>query len=232
MTRALEKMAFGLVIGIAATSTTAQSNIHAKPNSNAYLQDSRGVIARGQDGLCWRTAYWTPADAVPGCDGELVPPIVNPTAPTIVPPPQVAQSPAAHAHAAPTAPKRCDFSVTLDGDQVFAFNKDVLSSTARKRIDEEVLSKIALCSKIDVVLITGHTDRLGSQQYNRRLSKQRADSVAAYLKSKNSSASIETVGAGETQPITACEDKAPYTNPISCLAPNRRVAIEVRGLAK
>ena len=39
----------------------------AKPRS-AYVQDARGVIVRDPYGLCWRTGYWTPADAVPGCD--------------------------------------------------------------------------------------------------------------------------------------------------------------------
>src|ERR1700739_2588312 len=34
---------------------------------SAYVQDARGVIARDPYGLCWRTVYWTPADAVPGC---------------------------------------------------------------------------------------------------------------------------------------------------------------------
>jgi len=48
--------------------TDIQAN---KPNS-AYVQDVRGTIVRDPFGLCWRTGYWTPADAVPGCDGEIV----------------------------------------------------------------------------------------------------------------------------------------------------------------
>lgn len=223
----LKKLAFGLVIGTAFSAASAQTNIQANPNSSAYLQDSRGVITRSQQGLCWRTNYWTPADAVPGCDGELVPPIVKPTAPAIVPPAVVAQTPAA-----PVAPKRCDFAVTLGSDQAFAYNKTVLSGAAKKQIDQEVLAALASCSQIEAVRITGHTDQLGSQQYNQRLSERRAEAVAAYLKSKGATARIDTLGAGKNQPIKSCNEKLPRSKLIDCLSPNRRVVIEIRGLAK
>jgi OOP family OmpA-OmpF porin len=222
-----KKTACGLLIATAMAGASAQTDIQANPNSSAYLQDSRGVVIRSQHGLCWRGANWTPADAVPGCDGELVPPITKPTAPAIVNPTAAAPAPAA-----PTAPKRCDFAVTLDSDQTFMFNKAVLSSAAKKRIDEEALAKLASCAKIDVILVTGHTDRLGSQQYNRKLSEKRADMVAAYVKSKGATARIDTLGMGATQPIKSCNAKLPRAKLIDCLAPNRRVTIEVRGLAQ
>jgi hypothetical protein len=47
------------------------TDIQAKTPYSAYVQDARGVIARNPFGLCWRTGYWTPADAVPGCDAPL-----------------------------------------------------------------------------------------------------------------------------------------------------------------
>lgn len=224
----LNKFTLGLALGISAVSASAQSasDIKANPEKSAYLQDSRGVIARSPFGLCWRTGYWTPADAVPGCDGELTPPVAKPTAPAVAPPP-VAQAPVA-----PAAPKRCDFAVTLSSDETFAFNKTVLSSAAKKRIDNDVVSRLPNCSKVDIVLVTGHTDRLGSQAYNQRLSEKRADAVSAYLKSKGVGANIDTLGAGKTQSVKACSDKLPRKQLIECLAPNRRVVIEVRGLAK
>jgi OOP family OmpA-OmpF porin len=222
------KLAFGLVIGAAVTAASAQTAIQAKPDSSAYLQDSRGMITRSQQGLCWRTSYWTPADAVPGCDGELVPPIAKPTAPAIVPPPVVAEA----APVAPIAPKRCDFAVTFSSDQAFAYNRAVLSNAAKIRIDQEVLPALASCSKVDAITITGHTDQLGSQQYNQRLSERRAEAVAAYLKSKGATARIDTIGAGKNQPIKSCDEKLPRSKLIDCLSPNRRVVIEIRGLAK
>lgn len=217
-------LALAVTAGIAAASATAQTitDINAKTPNSAYLQDSRGVVARSPFGLCWRTGTWTPADAVAGCDGELAPPVAKPTAPAV----------AAPAPAAAAAPKRCDFSVTLSNDQTFTFNKAVLSTAAKKRIDDEVLTKLGNCAKVDIVLVTGHTDRLGSQQYNQKLSEKRANAVAAYLKNKGVKAEIDTLGAGKTQSIKACDDKLPRAQLIECLAPNRRVVIEGRGLAK
>jgi OOP family OmpA-OmpF porin len=221
----LKNMACGFAIATATAGAFAQTNIQATPNSSAYFQDSRGAVIRSQHGLCWRSAYWTPADAVPGCDGELVPPITKPTAPAIASPTAAAPAPAA-----PIAPKRCDFAVTLGSDQSFVFNKAVLSGAAKKRIDQEVLAKLASCAKIDVILIAGHTDRLGAQQYNQKLSEKRAQTVAAYLQSKGATARIDAVGMGKTQPVKSCDAKLSRAKLIDCLGPNRRVTIEVRGV--
>lgn len=223
----LKHFALGLAMGAAATGALAQttSDIQAKTPNSAYLQDSRGTVARSGFGLCWRTGYWTPADAVPGCDGPLTPPVASPIAPPVAP---VAAAPTP----APAAPKRCDFAVTLANDETFAFNKAVLNPAAKKHIDNEVLSKLQNCAKVEIVMITGHADRLGSQQYNQKLSEKRADAVAAYLKSKGVTAEIDTLGAGKTQSVKACDDKLPRPKLIECLAPNRRVVVEGRGIAK
>ena len=221
----LKHLALAATIGLSAAAATAQTDIKANPDKSAYLQDGRGVIARSPFGLCWRAGYWTPADAVAGCDGELVPPVAKPTAPAIAAP---APAPAAP----PAAPKRCDFALTLAADQTFAFNKAVLNNAAKKRIDDEAIAKLGNCSKVDIIMVTGHTDRLGTQQYNQKLSEKRADAVAAYLKSKGVKAEIDTLGAGKTQSVKACDDKLPRKQLIECLAPNRRVVVEVRGLAK
>jgi OmpA-OmpF porin, OOP family len=225
-----------LCIGLCgATFATSQglaqsvTDVQAKTPHSAYLQDGRGVIVRNPFGLCWRSGTWTASDAVPGCDGELAPPVaISPIAPAI--PAQAAPAPVATP--APPVPKRCDFAFTLGSDEAFSFNKAALSNTAKQRIDAEVLPKLAACAKVDIVLITGHADRLGSQQYNQKLSEKRADAVAAYLKSRGVSADIDTLGAGKTQSVKACDDKLPRSQLIECLAPNRRVVIEGRGLAK
>jgi OOP family OmpA-OmpF porin len=226
----LTKAALCLIIGSAAVAVSAQTtNIHARTPYSAYVQDSRGVIARSNFGLCWRTNYWTPADAVPGCDGEIAPPKVAaaepPPAPKAPEKPSIATPP-------PPPPKRCDFSATLVNDQTFAFNKAVLSDAAKHRIDEEVLPKLTGCAQVDFVSVTGHADRLGSQQYNQKLSEKRADAVAAYLKSKGVNAPMDTLGLGKTQSIKSCDDKLPRKQLIECLTPNRRVVIDAKGPAK
>lgn len=222
----LKKLSFSFVIAIAASaSAQTATDLQAGSRNSAYLQDGRGVIVRSPFGLCWRTGYWTPADAVPGCDGQLTPPIAKITAPAMATAP-------APAPKAPTPLKRCDFTVTLINDQTFLFNKVQLSNAAKERIDTEVTGNLAACSKIERIAITGHADRLGSQQYNQKLSAMRAEAVAAYLKNKGTSAPIETFGAGKAQPIHACSAKLSRKKLIECLAPNRRVVIEVHGLAK
>ncbi len=222
----LKQFAFPLAASLGMASAIAQTapDIQANPNS-AYVQDSRGIITRTPFGLCWRTGYWTPADAVAGCDGELLPPVAKPIAPTIAAPAPIASPPL-------TAPKRCDFEVTLSNDQTFTFNKALLSRAAKARIDNEVLGQLENCTTIETIQITGHTDPLGSQQYNQKLSEKRADAVASYLKNKGVKADINTLGAGKTQPIKTCNTKLPRKQLLECLAPNRRVIIEARGIAK
>ncbi len=223
----LKKIIFSTLASITATCSFAQTstNIQARANSSAYTQDGRGVILRNAYGLCWRTGYWTPADAVPGCDGELVPPVAKPTAPPLAATP-------APVLAIPSPPKRCDFAETLQGDETFAFNQTTLSDAARQRIDRDVIDKLNACSKIEIVVVTGHTDRLGTQQYNQKLSEKRANAVAAYLKRKGLNAQLDTMGAGKTQSIKTCRDQLKRKELIECLAPNRRVVIETRGIAE
>jgi OOP family OmpA-OmpF porin len=233
------KLTFGLVIGAAAVSALSQTitDIRTKTGNSAYAQDGRSVIVRNPYGLCWRSGYWTAADAVPGCDGQLAPPVAKITAPAV---PAVPAAPAAPAlppaepapvAAAGPAPKRCDFTVALVNDQTFVFNNAVLTNAAKRRIDEEVLSKLAACTRTESVLVTGHTDRIGTQQYNQKLSQERAGAVAAYLKGRDVGLNIQTSGAGETQPVKTCDDKFGRKHLIDCLAPNRRVVVEVKGTA-
>jgi len=85
--------------------------------------------------------------------------------------------------------------------------------------------------KLELVLVTGHTDRIGSQAYNQKLSERRADAVRNYLVSKGVPRDkIETLGMGKTQPVpgVVCNMKA-MKELIACLAPNRRVEVEVKG---
>lgn len=224
----LKKLALSLAIGASATCVFAQTttDIQAKIPNSAYMQDARGIIVRDAYGLCWHTAYWTPMDAVTGCDGELISPITKPTAPALAP------------NAVPMAaipimePKRCDFSATLESDQTFLFNKAALSAAAKNRIANEILPKLTSCAKIDSIMVTGHTDKLGSEQYNQKLSEKRANAVADYLKSKGVSANIEITGAGKSQPVKACDDRLPHNQLTACLSPNRRVSIELKGIEK
>jgi OOP family OmpA-OmpF porin len=187
---------------------------------------------RNAYGLCWRTGYWTSTESKLGCDGELVLPIAKAIAPVIVTSPEtVSQAP----DIIPTTPitaKRCDFTVILENSETFAFDKAALTIAAQKRIDNEVINKLNICEKLDSITVTGHTDNIGTQEYNQELSAKRASNVVTYLKNKGISTSIDSLSAGATQLIQLCDDKTNYKNLIQCLAPNRRVAIEVHGTTK
>ena len=85
--------------------------------------------------------------------------------------------------------------------------------------------------KLELVLVTGHTDPIGTQQYNQKLSERRADAVRDYLVSKGVPRDrIETLGMGKTQPIpgVVCKQKN-MKELIACYAPHRRVEVEVKG---
>ncbi|HEY0589140.1 MAG TPA: OmpA family protein [Pseudoduganella sp.] len=208
----------------------ATQDIKAATPKSAYVQDARGVIARNPFGLCWRTGYWTPADAVPGCDlpictppeelkdGKCVlpPPPPAPAQPPVAVPPTPA--PAAPA-AAPTAEK-----VSFAADAFFDYDKAVLKPEAKEKLDE-MAGKLNGVN-LEVIIAVGHTDSMGTDQYNDKLSLRRAEAVKAYLLSKGIEANrVYTEGKGEKQPVA--DNKTAEGR-----AQNRRVEIEVVGTKK
>ena len=121
--------------------------------------------------------------------------------------------------------------ITLDSKVLFDFDKAVLKPEGMKAIDDQVVGKLKQMQKLEVVLVTGHTDRLGSDAYNQKLSERRADAVRNYLVSKGvDKAKIETIGMGEKQPVVQCDQKN-RKELIACLQPNRRVDVQVKGEA-
>ncbi|MBK9703383.1 MAG: OmpA family protein [Betaproteobacteria bacterium] len=151
------------------------------------------------------------------------------TAPVTAPPPPPAPKPATPAPAPVPAPQVQ--KITLDSKVLFDFDKAVLKPEGKAAIDSQVVGKLAQVQKLEVVLVTGHTDRLGSDAYNQKLSVKRADAVRDYLVGKGvDKAKIETLGLGEKQPVVQCEQKN-RKELIACLAPNRRVEVQVKGEA-
>jgi OOP family OmpA-OmpF porin len=199
---------------------------YGKPDANIWRSGSYGGKPGVNDTLCWRTGYWTPAMAIVECDPDLVPkPKVEPPPP---PPPPPAPPPPAPPPA-PTVQK-----ITLAAKALFDFDKAVLKPEGKTAIDTEVISKLSQVTQLELVLVTGHTDRIGTQAYNQKLSERRADAVRDYLVSKGIAKNkIETLGMGKTQPVPGVVCNQPYPKErkalIACLAPNRRVEVEVKG---
>lgn len=239
MTAAKFRLASASLLMLASLSAMAQSkDIVVDPKGDVpYVTDQRNVVVKSGADLCWRTGSWTPGAAADAKAGEL--PVGCECDKDVVGADKCAPAPAARATApAPAAvpaaaPAKCDFSVTLAADNTFAFNKALLTKSAKANLDNAVIAKLGACASVQSVIITGHADRLGSQSYNQKLSEKRASAVQAYLAGKGLKAEhIETMGAGKTQPIKSCDDKLGRKKLIECLAPNRRVTIDVKGPAK
>lgn len=151
-------------------------------------------------------------------------PIAVPKAPRRAEPPAVAVAkPAAVATAEPEAVK---IEVTI----LFEFRKAELTADAKARLDRDVVARFSGLARIDSIILAGHTDPIASQLHNIRLSRARALAVREYLVGKGASASnIAVFAFGETQPVKDCPNAGDRQQLIECLAPNRRVMVEVRG---
>lgn len=178
-----------------------------------------------------KTAFFSAlcsAALVAGCATDEPKPAPKPAAPAAAPAPAPVATPRAAPVAAPEPKKAAIINLASTG--LFEFNKATLTADARTRLDAEVITKLKELGEIRYVNVNGHADRLGTPQYNQRLSEKRAEAVRAYLVSKGAdSAKVEVFGFGKTLPVKSCPDENKRAALIECLAPNRRVVVEVQG---
>lgn len=191
-----------------------------------YLVDSRGHVVKNNYNECWKTGSWTPAMATEECDPSLIKK-AEPKVAAAQPAPVAAPAPAA-------GPERAAFvPISLQAETLFAFNKSDIHADGKKQLDNEVVGKMKDYPQVEVVLVTGYTDRIGTNAYNDKLSQRRANAVKDYLVSQGiESKRIETAGKGEADPISSCDNvkgKSSGTNKklVQCLQPDRRVTVEV-----
>lgn len=125
--------------------------------------------------------------------------------------------------------------INLSADALFRFNQsdaaDMLpeGKATLDRLAENLVSRQA---HIDSIALTGHTDRLGSEQYNYNLGLRRAQTVKNYLQDKGVQAPISVASAGESQPVTtACTGTRATAALKACLQPDRRVTVDISGTA-
>lgn len=154
--------------------------------------------------------------------------------PTPEPTPVAAAEPAPEPAPAPApapAPvcKPQNETVTVSAEKLFGFDKANLREEGRKVL-EETAAKIKANPEISAVIVTGHTDRIGSDAYNQKLSERRAKMVSDYLIAQGVDSNIITAeGKGKSEPVVECEGKKVTKKLISCLQPNRRVEIRAEG---
>lgn len=215
-------------LGFSAPTLAQSKDVVVTPGGvTPYVIDGRNVVARSGTGLCWRTGFWSPAAAQTtmagqfpvgcGCDSDIVPADKCKT-------PEAAPAPAK------PAPTPAAEKVKLSADALFDFDKAVLKPEGKQKLDQ--LASQARNLRLEVILAVGHTDRIGSDAYNKGLSERRAQAVKAYLVSKGlESNRIYTEGKGESQPVTGnqCNNTGGRTALIACLQPDRRVEVELIG---
>ena len=214
----LNKVALMFAVAALATAAGAQTRGTAADGGTRIDNWVNGASdlawKNGTNDLCWRDSNWTPATAAKGCDGALVVAAPAP-APVIVAPP-VAPPPPPPPPAPPAATK-----VTYAADAFFDFDKSVLKPEGKAKLDD--LDGKVKDINLEVIIAVGHTDSVGADAYNQKLSVNRAEAVKAYLVSKGIEKNrVYTEGKGEKQPVADNRTKEGR-------AKNRRVEIEVVG---
>lgn len=123
--------------------------------------------------------------------------------------------------------------VTLIWTEQFEFKRAKLTPETRAKLESDVVPKLQDFAEIRYVNLSGHADYLGRSRYNQRLSGRRAETVRDYLVAKGVDAEkIEVFAFGQTAPLKSCRDEKKRSALVACLAPNRRVQIEIQGTLK
>ena len=185
-----------------------------------YWKDSSGQTIRSGFGECVRAGYFSPGMATEQCDPSIAPKkavvVPAPSQPAAVAAPKVEPKAASLPVVVPTPQ-----SVTYKADGFFDFDKTGLKpegTAALLRMLEQ-----AKGSNIEEIRVEGHTDAVGSEGYNLKLSIRRAEAVKAFLVKQGVRANIvKTEGFGETQPVA---NNATGKG----RAQNRRVTVELIG---
>ena len=181
------------------------------------LTDSQGLPVRDGSGACVQTS----GILHPDCGAKKAEP-AKPAAPAAPAAPATPAAPTAPAAAA--APSSVKQAITIQAEALFDFDKSVLKPAGKQSIDDAVAKMRNV--DVEIVIATGHTDSIGTDAYNQKLSERRATSVKEYMVSKGiPAAKITILGKGETQPVATNKTKEGR-------AKNRRVDIEFKGVTQ
>ncbi|HSJ25090.1 MAG TPA: OmpA family protein [Longimicrobiales bacterium] len=109
--------------------------------------------------------------------------------------------------------------ITFDSGLLFGFDSDVVTGAAQTNLTN--LANSLRRHPDTEVLIVGHTDNVGSAQYNQGLSERRANSARNFLVSQGVPADrIRTQGMGLREPVASNETEAGRSQ-------NRRVEVAI-----
>jgi OOP family OmpA-OmpF porin len=214
--------------------------------NDGYVRSGIGTLVRSGVGACVSSGVWTPALAASSanckeCTPDLCPkPPAPPPPPKPAPPPPKPAPPPPKPEAKPTPPAKptpvnVELKIELQG---MPFNKAEMTADNKSELDKFIQKEMANLrtpgSTIGAMIISGHTDRIGSNSYNKKLSEKRAQVVKDYVVAKGIDPKvIFWEGVGEKRPIPVtkfCTNKMSRKQLIECLSPNRRVTVEVVGV--
>lgn len=208
-----------LLLALVPVFSIAQAQ-NTNTNTNAYVKDNYGEVVKSNFGLCWRTSSWTPQTATRDCDPELFKEDVISKKVEIIKTPELKQE----------AVVKTKQVVNIILKEFFEFNKSELSQVNKDKL-KEVAEKIKTFN-VEVITVSGYTDRIGTEKYNQNLSEKRANVVKEELiKLGIEKDRLYTEAKGENEPVVNCKGKT-TAKVIACLAPNRRVEIEIVGSNK
>ena len=122
--------------------------------------------------------------------------------------------------------------MSFSADSLFAFDRSTIRPEGKTALDK--FASELRGTEFNTIEVVGHTDRLDSPSYNRRLSMQRGEAVKTYLIGSDGvdPSKVAAVGKGESTPVTKpgdCKGNKPSPKLIECLQPDRRVEVEVTG---
>ena len=219
----------------AAAATLAPALSCANPRYHGYHRGPVYIAPYVYPRFAYRPWYYAPLVVAPY---YAYPPVVverrfvEPARPALRAPgpPQYREEERSYAQVTPPAapapaatPSRLE-RYTLSATELFEFDKATLRMPQAKL--DEIAAVLMREQSIDRVTITGYTDRLGSREYNLKLSQRRADAVKNYLAQKGVAADrLVATGKGESNPVVHCDDED-RARLIQCLEPNRRVEVE------
>lgn len=203
-----------LFVAMVASGTVMASEAHTKHGYTVSSQSQE--VVRNSYGECWKNTYFDKATQGRVECGDAV--------------------------AKVEAPEYADETVSLSAKTLFGFDKDVLRVEAQENLN--ALAQRLSNANVQTVRVEGHTDFMGSEQYNQNLSERRANVVANYLVSRGVAASkISAAGLGESQAqmTAACEAEVAKLGKkvskakrraalIACIEPDRRVDVKIRSV--
>ncbi|MGO8756212.1 MAG: OmpA family protein [Gallionellaceae bacterium] len=203
------------------------------PEKDGYLIDERGHVVRNGTGGCWHTRYWKPELAIEECDPGLAPKETPAeTKPVSAAPPIPSPSPVVAPEPTPlAAPEKPAVEASFSAETLFDFDKAVVKPAGRKILEEKIVTGVKSHPEVGFLMVTGHADRIGTEEYNQKLSERRANAVKDYLVKQGVDAErIKVEGKGESEPDPEANTEQVCKGLrggklIACLQPDRRVTI-------